>query len=85
LENSSKIVSHASSWLVSEHHTMGEIIISTKAQVLDVNGNPIPKLYVAGEATGGIHGGTRLGSCALTDCIVIGRTAGREVAKDPLD
>jgi fumarate reductase flavoprotein subunit len=43
---------------------MGGIRINTKAQVLDINGNPIPKLYAAGEATGG----TRLGSCAVTDC-----------------
>jgi fumarate reductase flavoprotein subunit len=67
------------------HHTMGGIRINTRAQVLDVNGNPIPKLYAAGEATGGVHGGTRLGSCAVTDCIVFGRTAGREAAKEPLD
>jgi succinate dehydrogenase/fumarate reductase flavoprotein subunit len=64
---------------------MGGIRINTRAQVLDVNGNPIPKLYATGEATGGVHGGTRLGSCAITDCIVFGRTAGREAAKEPLD
>jgi len=62
---------------------MGGIRINTRAQVLDVNGNPIPKLYAAGEATGGVHGGTRLGSVAVTDCIVFGRTVGREAAKEP--
>jgi succinate dehydrogenase/fumarate reductase flavoprotein subunit len=64
---------------------MGGIRINTKAQVLDINGNPIPKLYAAGEATGGVHGGTRLISLAITDCIVFGRKAGREAAKEPLD
>ncbi|MDW8077117.1 MAG: flavocytochrome c, partial [Nitrososphaerota archaeon] len=67
------------------HHTMGGLRINIKAQVLDDNGVPIPKLYAAGEVTGGIHGGTRLGSLALPDCIVFGRTAGKEAAKEPVD
>jgi fumarate reductase flavoprotein subunit len=67
------------------HHTMGGLRINTKAQVLDYDGVPIPKLYAAGEVTGGVHGGTRLGGCAVADCIIFGRTAGREAAKEPLD
>ena len=46
-----------------------------------VNDKPIPGLYAAGEATGGVHGAVRLGSNATTDCIVNGRIAGMEVAK----
>jgi succinate dehydrogenase/fumarate reductase flavoprotein subunit len=53
--------------------------------VPDIIGNPIPKLYAAGEAMGGVHGACRLGSFALTDCIVFGRTAGKEATKEPLD
>jgi len=51
--------------------------------VPDIIGNPIPKLYATGEAMGGVHGACRLGSLALTDCIVFGRTTGREAARSP--
>ena len=62
------------------HHTMGGLQINTKTQVLDREGELIPGLYAAGEASGGVHGGDRLGSCAITDCIVMGRIAGRSAA-----
>lgn len=75
-------------WYVSEmvpkvHHCMGGIYTNMQAQAMDIEGDrPIPGLYAAGEATGGVHGAVRLGSCAVTDCIVYGRIAGREVAKE---
>lgn len=62
------------------HHTMGGVEINDKAQVLDLSGNVIPGLYAAGEITGGIHGGCRLGSVAIIDCLVFGRIAGQSVA-----
>jgi flavocytochrome c len=62
------------------HFTMGGVKIDTRARVIDVNGNPIPGLYAAGEVTGGVHGACRLGSCAITECLVMGRIAGRETA-----
>ncbi len=73
-------------WYVSRiapkvHHTMGGILTTPKAEVLNVDGDVIPGLYAAGEATGGVHGAVRLGSNATTDCIVNGRIAGMEVAK----
>ena len=37
-------------------------------------------LFAAGEVVGGIHGACRLGSCAVTDCLVFGRIAGRNAA-----
>lgn len=53
-----------------------------KGQVLDImDQEPILGLYAAGEATGGIHGAVRLGSCAILDCLVNGRICGQEVAK----
>ena len=55
------------------HHTMGGLIINTKAQVLNAFGEPIPGLWAAGEATGGVHGEVRLGTVAIADCIVFGR------------
>ena len=63
------------------HHCMGGILTTSKAEVLDCRGKPIPGLYAAGEATGGVHGAVRLGSCATTDCVVNGRIAGREAAR----
>ena len=64
------------------HHTMGGLRTTIKAEVLDnMTDLPIPGLYAAGEATGGIHGAVRLGSCATTDCLVYGRRAGQEAAK----
>ena len=74
-------------WYCSElmpkvHHTMGGILTNSLAQCLDVRTDqPIPGLYAAGESTGGVHGAVRLGSCAVLDCLVNGRIAGRECAK----
>lgn len=61
------------------HHTMGGIRINTECQVLDANDEPIPGLFAAGEVTGGIHGGNRLGGNAITDVAVFGRIAGRSI------
>ena len=63
------------------HHTMGGIRINTKGEVVDLDGKSIEGLYAAGEITGGIHGACRLGSCAITECLVFGRIAGKNVAK----
>lgn len=70
---------------VSVHHTMGGLKIDEDAQVLDTNGNKIEGLYAAGEVTGGIHGGNRLGGNAVVDTVVFGRIAGRNAALDTLD
>lgn len=58
------------------HHTMGGVKINTKAEVIDVNGKVIPGYFAAGEVTGGVHGGNRLGGNAQADIIVYGRIAG---------
>lgn len=62
------------------HYTPGGVGINARAQVLDLDGSPIPRLYAAGEICGGVHGASRLGSCALTEGLVFGRIAGREAA-----
>ena len=65
------------------HHCMGGVQINTQAQVLHMETQrPIGRLYAAGEITGGIHGGSRLGSNATIDCLVFGRIAGRNAAKE---
>ena len=62
------------------HYTPGGVGIDVRARVLDLQGRPIPGLFAAGEVCGGVHGAGRLGSCALTDCIVFGRIAGLQAA-----
>lgn len=64
------------------HHTMGGLKVDMQRHVLDTAGNPIPGLYAAGEVTGGIHGGNRLGGNALTEILVSGRIAAQAVNKD---
>ena len=64
------------------HHTMGGPNTNTKAQVLDWQGNAIPRLYAAGEITGGIHGTNRVGGNAVLDCFVFGQIAGENAAKE---
>ena len=44
--------------------------------VLDTDGSIIPGLYAAGETTGGVHGGNRIGGNAVCDFVVFGRIAG---------
>lgn len=61
----------------SLHHTMGGLQINTNAEVLDTEGNVIPGLWAAGEVTGGIHAGNRLGGNAIADIFTFGRIAGQ--------
>jgi flavocytochrome c len=64
------------------HHCMGGLETNAKGQVIGITDDqPIPGLFAAGEATGGVHGAVRLGSCATLDCIVNGRIAGQNAAK----
>ncbi len=65
----------------SIHHTMGGLQINDQTQVIDTQGNVIPGFYAAGEVTGGIHAGNRVGGNALPDIIVFGRIAGANAAK----
>jgi flavocytochrome c len=64
------------------HFTMGGVQINVRGQVVDLDQVPIGGLYAAGEVTGGVHGACRLGSCAITECLVFGRIAGRNAAAD---
>ena len=57
----------------SIHYTMGGLKINNKAEVLDVNNKTIKGLFGAGEVTGGVHGGNRLGGNSLAECGVYGR------------
>ncbi|MBP3426743.1 MAG: flavocytochrome c [Clostridia bacterium] len=62
------------------HHTMGGLKINTAAEVLTEAGEAIPGLFAAGEVTGGVHGGNRLGGNAVCDIVVYGRIAAQSAA-----
>ena len=65
------------------HHTMGGVLINTEGRVIETEtGTPIPGLYAAGEVVGGPHGASRLGSCAIPDCLVFGRICGKNVSEE---
>ena len=73
-------------WYVAQvtpgiHHTMGGVKIDTKAEVISTKGKPIPGLFAAGEVTGGVHGGNRIGGNAVADIVTFGRIAGASAAK----
>jgi len=57
------------------HHFMGGVMINENAET------NIQGLYAAGEITGCVHGGNRLGGNALADTQVFGRRAGENAAK----
>lgn len=63
------------------HHTMGGLVIDVDTHVLAKDGSIISGLYAAGEVTGGIHAGNRLGGNAIADIFVNGRIAGANAAK----
>jgi len=58
------------------HYQNGGIEIETDGSIKN-----IPNLFVAGEAIGGIHGRNRLLGNSMLDCIVFGRSAGKNAAK----
>lgn len=61
------------------HYSLGGLITDLNTNVIDINHNPIPGLYAVGEVTGLTHGANRLGSCSVTECLVMGRIAGKVV------
>ena len=63
------------------HHTMGGIHINADANVLTPDGKPVPGLFAAGEVTGGVHGGNRLGGNGVADIVVFGKIAGGAAAR----
>lgn len=64
------------------HYCMGGVGITKNAEVLTVDGKIIPGLFAAGEVTGGTHGASRLGGCAIADGLVFGRIAGSSALKN---
>lgn len=61
--------------------TFGGLAITPDAQVLDVDGAPIPGLYAAGEMVGGLFYGNYPGGTGLAAGAVFGRIAGACAAR----
>ncbi|MBB5173744.1 L-aspartate oxidase [Texcoconibacillus texcoconensis] len=57
------------------HFMMGGVKINSNAS------SSIPRLFIAGETSGGLHGANRLGNNALSECLVFGARAGIEAAR----
>lgn len=62
------------------HHTMGGVTIDPATHVMTKDGKVIPGLFAAGEVTGGVHGGNRIGGNAVSDIVTFGRIAGTNAA-----
>ena len=61
--------------------SFGGLRISTDAQVINTDGEPIPGLYAAGELVGGIFWFNYPGGSGLTNGAVFGKIAGASAAK----
>lgn len=60
--------------------TFGGIMINGRAQALEPDGRVIPGLFAAGEGAGAAFFHDYIGGGSLTNCLVMGRIAGREAA-----
>lgn len=60
--------------------TFGAVMIDAEARVLEADGRVIPGLYAAGEGAGPVFFHDYIGGGALTNCVVMGRIAGRNAA-----
>ncbi|TFG09819.1 FAD-binding protein [Candidatus Thorarchaeota archaeon] len=63
------------------HYQNGGIAINADAQAIQPNGEPIGRLFTAGETTGGVHGDNRLMGNSWLELLVYGRRAGISAAR----
>ena len=59
----------------SIHYCMGELTMTQNGELIKTDGKIMNGLFGAGEVTGGVHGGNRLGGNSLIECGVYGRRA----------
>ena len=57
------------------------LTVDTETRVLDVFGEPIARLFAAGELMGGFHGVAYMTGSALGKCVIFGGIAGRNAAR----
>jgi tricarballylate dehydrogenase len=62
--------------------TFGGVHIDSSGRVLDVDDQPIPRLYAAGDMVGGLFYGNYPGGSGLASAAVFGRLAGSAAATD---
>uniref|UniRef100_A0A0G4HVF2 FAD-dependent oxidoreductase 2 FAD-binding domain-containing protein n=1 Tax=Chromera velia CCMP2878 TaxID=1169474 RepID=A0A0G4HVF2_9ALVE len=64
------------------HYCCGGLKIDQHGRVLSASdGLPIPRLFGAGEVTGGVHGEDRLGGVSTVDCLVFGLRASEMILR----
>ena len=61
------------------------VTVDTSMRVLDVFGDPIPRLYAAGELVGGFHGAGYMTGTSIGKSAIFGRVAGRAAATEESD
>ena len=61
----------------SIHYCMGGVTMNQNGQLIKTDGKIMGGLFGAGEVTGGVHGGNRLGGNSLMECGVFGRRAAK--------
>ena len=61
----------------SIHYCMGGLTMTQNGELIKTDGKIMNGLFGAGEVTGGVHGGNRLGGNSLIECGVYGRRAAR--------
>lgn len=62
--------------------TIGGLKVNQRMQVLNEYGEPISKLFAAGEIVGGLHGTSYIGGCSLAGALALGRMVGEQLAKN---
>lgn len=60
--------------------TLGGVKVTTKMEVLDKNGKPIPNLYAAGELANSVHGDDSAPRANVAWCITTGKTVSDAIA-----
>jgi len=65
----------------SLHYSMGGLTIDTTARAVRSDGSSLSNVFVVGEASGGVHGGNRLGGNGCLESLVFGRWAARVAAQ----
>lgn len=61
--------------------TYGGILTNENAQVVNIFGETVPRLYAAGEIVGGLHGAAYMTGTAFGKALVFGRMAGKKLSK----
>ena len=59
-----------------------DISLQMDREGLNEYGEPISKLFAAGEIVGGLHGTSYIGGCSLAGALALGRMVGEQLAKN---